>query len=298
MHDLIQSLQEFGLNHKEAETYCVLLAIGNNPASTIARKTGLNRSSCYNNLERLIQKGFVQQIIKGNITYFSAIDPNLILEKLKNKQYDLQNKIDNLGLLMRDFENIKNVNTGNSKVHFYQGAEGILNIMEDTLTSHEPLRAYATLEELTQILPNYFPKYYKRRTEKGIFVKCVYPGTIETYQHKLRDELEMRESRLVPIEYNFHLDILIYDHKVAITSLKEKFGILIENQEIAEAQKKIFDLMWKSAKKYDQKISKHFAKILAAMDLANQSKTDLKRPHSGLNGATDYKSVLLDKKIK
>ncbi|MFA5829213.1 MAG: helix-turn-helix domain-containing protein [Candidatus Gracilibacteria bacterium] len=283
MKQLVQTLQEFGLNQKEAETYCVLLSIGTNAASTIARKAAINRSSCYNNLEKLIHKGFVQQIIKSNVNYFSAIEPNLIMEKMKGKQYDLQSKIDHLGLLMHDFENIRNINTDNSKVNFYQGTEGILNIMEDTLTSREFLRAYATLEELKGISPNYFTKYYQRRVEKGISVKSVYPGTFEAYYHKLRDKSEMRESRLVPLEYDFHLDILIYDNKVAITSLTEKFGILIENQKIADAQKKIFDLMWKSSKKYDLKITRRIKKLLS------------KRPHSSLKGALKSKPISVKK---
>ena len=53
---------------------------------------------------------------------------------------------------------------------------------------------------------------------------------------------------------------MIYDHKVVITSLKEKFGVLIESKQMAEAQKHIFDLIWKSTEEYDKTITEHFEK--------------------------------------
>lgn len=259
MDGLLQTLIEIGFNHKEARVYYTLLQIGSNPASVIAKKAELNRSGCYPVLERLIERGFVQQIIKDNVTYFTAIEPASILDHLRTKYDELEIKIERLSHKLHDFEIMKNPYQGKSKAAFFQGEDGILNIMEDTLNSKETILAYAAFDELTDLFPHYFQKYSKRRVEKGISVKVLYPASLKSFLHKQRDQSELRESRLVPPKYNFHLDILIYDQKVAITSLKEKFGIVIENIEIAEAQKKIFNLMWISAKEYDFKISQSLA---------------------------------------
>lgn len=265
MEGLIQTLLEIGFDHKEAMIYCTLLKIGGNPASIIAKMAGLNRSGCYPILERLIERGFVRQIIKGNVTYFSAMEPATILDHLRTKYDDLEIKIEHLSQKLRDFEIVKHPFQEKSKAVFFQGEEGILHIMEDTLNSPETILAYAAFDELTELFPYYFEKYSKRRMEKRIAIKVLYPAGLKSFLHKQRDQSQLRESRLVPPKYNFHLDILIYGHKVAITSLKEKFGILIENIEIAEAQKKIFNLMWVSAKNYDSKISQILADKAAAL---------------------------------
>lgn len=248
---LLRTLKEVGLSANEANVYLTLLTLGPNPVSTIAKKADLNRSSCYTVLERLMKKGFIHQSNKQKITYFSAVDPKFMLNQLANKKYDLEDKMENLRRSLGQFEKIKCEYSQKPTVVFFEGEAGILNVMEDTLTSKEHLRAYASLKELTKLLPNYFPDYYKRRTQKGIFVKSIYPANRQSYLHKLRDSIENRESRLIPPEFDFHLDILIYDNKVAITSLKEKFGLLIKSKSMANAQKKIFDLIWEGTKGYD-----------------------------------------------
>lgn len=249
---LLKTLKGVGLSANEANIYITLLTLGPNPVSTIAKKAELNRSSCYDILKRLMKKGFLHQTNRDSLTYFAAVEPRLILSQLALKKDNLEHKIEHLRQSLGQLEQLQCDGLQKPSVVFFEGQAGILNIMEDTLTSSETVRAYASLNELTALLPNYFPKYYKRRTSKGIFVKAIYPANKESYAHKLRDSEEHRESRLIPPEFDFHLDILIYDNKVAITSLKEKFGLLIKSQSMASAQKKIFDLIWEGTTHYDK----------------------------------------------
>jgi sugar-specific transcriptional regulator TrmB len=248
---LLHTLKEIGLSANEANVYLTMLNIGTNPASTIAKSINLNRSTCYTILNNLMQKGFIQKTIKNNITYFEPLKPNLIINKLRNKKRELDIKISSLTGSIEHLRKINEKSNNKPLVVFFEDIAGIQNIMEDTLSSTEQLRAYASLSELTQLLPNYFPEYYKRRTARNIFVKAIYPANEDSYIHKLRDDDEYRCSRLIPPEFDFHLDILIYENKVAIISLKEKFGLLIKSAEMAEAQKKIFDLIWEGTEKYD-----------------------------------------------
>lgn len=248
---ILHTLKEIGLTAREANVYLQMLSIGVNPASTIARSAQINRTTCYTILANLLQKGFVQKTIKHNITFFTPIKPKLILQKLKYKKHELDTKITNIVKTMDKFGKMETENENKPSVVFFENASAIQNIMEDTLNSTEPLRAYASLGELEKILPNYFPSYYQRRTQRKIFVRSIYPATEITYHHKLRDKKEYRQSRLIPPEFDFHLDILIYDNKVAIIALKEKFGLLIKSTEMATAQKKIFDLIWDGTAQYD-----------------------------------------------
>ncbi len=256
-------LREIGLQGNEAKIYLTLLSLGTNPVSTIAKKAGLNRCTCYAVIERLIQKGFAGQIIKNNLAFFSAVDPVNILNHLKNRHLELEKKINILGKSLTHLQRVKNDRPERPKVVFFDNAAGLRNIMEDSLNSCGELRAYASLNELQNMLPDYFPEYYARRTRKKIPVRAIYPASEVSYLHKLRDQQELRQSRLVPKEFDFHLDILIYDNKVAITSLKAKFGILIENREMYEAQKRIFDLIWNATEIFDSIMTKTIRDQLA-----------------------------------
>lgn len=121
---------------------------------------------------------------------------------------------------------------------------------EDTLTSHEPIRAYATVDDMHAALPNYFPKYYKRRAGNGISIRAIIPKTEIGLERGTHDKEEARESAFVPADkFYFSPEINIYDNKVMIASLREKLGIIIESAEIADAMKKIYELAWAEAKR-------------------------------------------------
>ena len=266
-NSLIQGLREIGLTRNEANAYITLLSIGTNPASVVAKNGKINRSACYTTLIKLAYKGFAERIIKGNITYFTAIDPYFILDQLKNKQEKLDHQILKLNKTLESFHVLENIYLKKPKVVFFEGEKGIKNIMENTLTTKDIIRAYACLDGLTNMLPNYFPDYYKRRTAKGIKVKAIYPASMLSYLHKMNDGKELRKSLLIPSEYNFHFDFLIFDTKVAITSFKENFGLMIDSEDLASSQKKIFDLIWENSLTYDKLITRKMASLENQKDL-------------------------------
>ena len=138
-------------------------------------------------------------------------------------------------------------------VRFYEGEDGLRHVYEDTLSSHETIRAFASVEDTNAGLPDYFPKYYNRRTAAGISIRAIFPHTKEADERSARDRVEMRESVHVPRDkYSFSPEINIYDNKVMIASWKEKMGITIESKEISGAMKKIFELAWSEAKRLDK----------------------------------------------
>jgi hypothetical protein len=51
--------------------------------------------------------------------------------------------------------------------------------------------------------------------------------------------------------FNFSTETDIYNNKVLIMSWREKFAVIIESNEIAESQKKIFKLAWFGAKTFN-----------------------------------------------
>jgi hypothetical protein len=126
-------------------------------------------------------------------------------------------------------------------------------VYEDTLTSKETILAFATIEDVHAAFSNYFPRYYKRRAEKGINIRAVFPDTPLSIERTKYDTEEARESVLVPANiYTFHPEINIYDNKMMIASWREKLGIIIESTEIADAMKKIFELAWIGAKQVER----------------------------------------------
>ncbi|MEK7569343.1 MAG: helix-turn-helix domain-containing protein [Patescibacteria group bacterium] len=252
-NELKNLLIDVGLKEKEADVYLSILALGQGTASKIARRAHIVRTTVYDILSSLFDKGLVTLTGKEPKQEYVAESPDnlkIYLEaELAKRKTDLDDANDSLIPQLKSVHNVSN----RPKVMFYEGEEGIRRVYEDTLTSREPIRAYADIENMYRGLPGYFPEYFKRRAEKNIKIRAVIPNSAEGRERKSKDKEELRESALVPENiFHFTPEINIYDNKVMIASWREKLGIIIESAEIAEAMKTIYELSWKEAKRLDE----------------------------------------------
>jgi len=246
-------LSQVGFTKNESQVYLALLELGKGTVSQITRKAGINRTTGYEVLSNLISKGLVSiSGKKPKQEYVSESPDNLQIyfeDQLKKNQ-EYTNTVANLVPQLKTIHSISD----RPQVRFYEGKEGLMHAYEDTLTSHESIRAYASVEDTQHTLPDYFPKYYKRRAKKGIKIRAIFPKTPEALELVKHDEEEIRETALVPADkYQFSPEINIYDNKVMIASWKEKLGIIIESKEIADAMKTIYELAWAEAKRLENK---------------------------------------------
>lgn len=249
------SLSQIGFSEKEIAVYLALLELGKGTVSLIARRAGINRTTGYDILDSLVEKGLASISGKEPKQEYAAESPEsietYIAGEIKKRHEALKLAQDSLVPELKSLHNI----SGRPRVRFYEGADGMQQVYEDTLTSHEPIRAYATVDDMHAALPNYFPKYYKRRAGAGIAIRAIIPYTEIGLERSTKDKEESRESAFVPKEnYYFSPEINIYDNKVMIASWREKLGIIIESSEIADAMKKIYELSWAEAKRLDKEL--------------------------------------------
>ncbi|KKT34489.1 MAG: Transcriptional regulator, TrmB [Parcubacteria group bacterium GW2011_GWA2_44_12] len=250
------SLEKLGFSEKEASLYIALLELGKGTVSRISRKANIKRTTGYVILDALLQKGLASISGKKPKQEYSAEPPGKILElareKVKKDQADLACAEQLVPELIA-----MHAKSDRPKVSFYEGTEGLIQVYEDTLTSHEPIRAYATFDDMHKALPNYFPAYYKRRGEKGIHIRGIVPLTPSALEREKHNTEETRQMAFIPSnKFYFSPEIDIYDNKIMIASWREKLGIIIESGEIADAMKKIYELAWAEAKRLDAKIKK------------------------------------------
>ena len=249
-----KSLEYIGFSEKEVSVYLALLELGRGTVTEISRKAGINRPTGYHILSSLESKELVKTSGKEPKQEYVAESPDqiekLLLKKIENDEASLKEA----RKVIPELKSIHNV-ADRPKVLFYEGREGMEKVYEDTLTSTEPIRAYASVENMHAGLPGYFPEYYKRRSGKGISIRAIVPDSATGRERKSLDGKEKRETALVPVSaFNFIPEINIYDNKVMIASLREKLGIIIESAEIAEAMKKIYELAWAEAKRLEEKL--------------------------------------------
>jgi len=254
---MIEKLEKFGLSQKEAKIYLTLLELGNVVVSDIAKQAGINRSTTYVLLKSLADRGFVGITERNGVKIYAAASPERIIQHLEDS---IKKYTELVGVAHGILPELKSMYVGvgpKPHVRFFEGTEGIKTAYEDTLTSSETILAYASIENMHQALPNYFPEYYQRRSQKNIHIRAIFPDTPEARERVRHNKEEAREAMLVPSkDYAFSPEINIYDNKIVFMSLVEKFALIIESRELADALKKAFELSWREASRLNGQLIK------------------------------------------
>lgn len=242
-------LSDLNFSEKEAQVYLALLEIGSGKAQDIAKKTRLNRTTMYDILEVLMQRGLVSKYKKGSATFFNALEPKHLLTYLDREKEEQTKKIEKqkkkVSELLPELISLQNIYTTRPKVQFFEGEKGMREAYEDTLTADGMILGYANIKTIHEGLPDFFPEYYKRRVENKIFGRGILTRNKESLERTTHNQEEMRDVRFLPDEeMTFTPEVNIYNNKILIVSWKEMMAIIIESKELADLQKLTFNLLW------------------------------------------------------
>jgi len=251
---MLEHLVRFGIPEKEAKVYLSLLELGPSSVSDVAKRAKVSRTNTYHLLNALLSRGLVNSHEKTAKVIFSAEPPQRILQILKNQADECQRMIKEAEQLLPELSSVYRKDDNKLRVRFYEGAEGIISVYEDTLTAQSEILAYASVEDQHDFFPGYFPAYYTRRSKEGISARCLLANNDESKRIQSLDKAHLRVSRLIPEEYGIFTELNIYDNKVVMMSFREKFGAIIESKEVTNAFKKLFELAWEKAEDYNEKL--------------------------------------------
>jgi sugar-specific transcriptional regulator TrmB len=246
---IYKSLLSLGFTQKEVSVYLALLELGKRTVSPIARTANINRTTVYDILDSLLAKGLVNVSGKEPLQEYVAESPEKILKLIQEQIQKDQLRLEQAQGLVPQLKSLHNV-SNRPKIMFYEGEDGLKQVYDDTLTSHEPIRGMANVLEMHNGLPDYFPKYYKRRAQNGINIRAILSSNEAGINLATNDKEELRDTAFIPADiYKFIPEIDVYDNKIMIASWREKLGIIIESQEIADSMKTLYDLAWAEAKR-------------------------------------------------
>jgi sugar-specific transcriptional regulator TrmB len=239
--DVKQVLQEYGLSDKETNVYLELLPSGNITLQKISGKLDYPRTTVYNTLNYLINKGLVSFITKNGTRFYAAVDPEKLVDKLDEKRALIKSVMPNLKVLR---ETIKD----SSSVEIFQGSKGVFTILSDIFKTKQEIYYFGSYSLSKEVL-KYQPEHVRTlRLERKIPAKIVIdPYDEQTFHTKEYKKItEMRFNKSLK---DFPCMIFIYGNKVAMYTLKkELIGIIIHNEQVAESMKILFDIYWSNSK--------------------------------------------------
>lgn len=232
-------LQKIGLSDKEIKIYLSSLRLGPSSVRRIADDSGINRGTTYDILKSLMELGLVSYFHQDKKQYFIAEDPSRLKEAINKKKSELESVANEVDEIIPQLKSIHDNAHEKPVVKYYEGDEGVKSILEDVLSSGQEYYAYSS-STIKKYLYEVYPKFSEERIKQGVNVKVISigPGG-ETRGLDSRKWLTKKESAPT---YT-----LIYGGKVAMISVdsnEKPIGVLIEDENIYQTQKMIFEFTW------------------------------------------------------
>ena len=242
----LDALENLGLSKTEVRVYLALLKLGTASGSEIAEKAGIFRRNAYDALKKLSGKGLVNSI-QGDKSYYSAVSPGELRFVLKEKENSLEE-------LMPELLKLYSGSKERQKALLFEGEGGTKAILNEVLKEKKEWLAFISSGQSRQVLGDWGHYWERKRAMAGIKAKLIFSNTSEG--KKLAEDIE--KSGLAEVKILESINVVnptatyVFGNKVAIMlwSKTNPIGVLVESNEIADANRKYFELLWKIAKKH------------------------------------------------
>ncbi|MEK6868216.1 MAG: helix-turn-helix domain-containing protein [Nanoarchaeota archaeon] len=233
--DIKEVLSEIGLSHGEISVYLALLKLGSSPVSKIKEESELHRTTIYDFVEKLLNKGLINYVVRNNVKHYNATDPEKIVEFLKEK-------LEHINTVLPELRKLKQFQKEEIKVEVYKGKEGLKTVMLECLRLGKEVVGMGIDDALfKEALPTFIEQYQRELRERNIHERI-----LTTINATYLFNQKQTHYKFLPENYFSPTSTLIYGDKVQIVIWKPSLTtVMIENKDMADSYRKHFEVLWK-----------------------------------------------------
>jgi len=238
--EIIWRLEKYGLSHNEAKVYFSLLKLGSAMAGRIAKEGMMDRTSCYDALQKLVKRGLATYAVAANRKLFKPVRPEQLVKLLKERE-------ENIEEIMPQLRGIFEQQTEKYTVTLYKGYKGLRSVFEDIIASAKGKENLVIDSSgmFSERMPYYMPHFRKSIETNKIRIR-----------HIVRKGKKVHPTRTTNLRYfpktqkNTIITTNIYADKIALilwTDVPE--AVMIESKEAADSYRDYFEMLWDLCKK-------------------------------------------------
>ena len=260
-------LTHIGFTQNDIQLYTTLVESGPQNLTAITKKAGINRTSAYYMLEKLIKRGLVKVTVKGGKRkIYVADDPKHVLrlyddyvDEITSSRKELKKQVQQLSGLYANA-------SVTPKITFYQGKEGVKKVMAKAFNGDYPevLSIHVLDQTLNIVGSDWFKKFViDTHVEENVLVKVLRVEEEMKRQPEIdliEPEEPLLQRRILPKSFDFTVSSFIYGNNVAyISSKKESYAMTMHSEELTTMQREIFNYLWSVSmphKMYKEKFKK------------------------------------------
>lgn len=207
--------------------------------ANIARFSGVKRTTLYGILERMEEKGIIKKHVKNNVSSYEAVDPDTLFEVLEKHLKQLKNKLPELRAMNNKFSH-------KPKIYYFEGAENVAELYKmEAKDEPELVRIFSSNVDRKE---GEADKLRKLRNEIYDSVKKKADMKVILNREPTKSEItwsKFHSKTIKKKDLNLGISIKVYGNKTKFISMKKPLtGVVIENEDIAETMKAIFDYIY------------------------------------------------------
>lgn len=232
-----QLLHSLNLSPDETAVYLAALELGQASILTISKKSGVKRTTVYHLLERLLERGVLQETRRKKRNMYSAMHPKQLIELEKVRIKELETALPELMAVYNKSDN-------KPRVTFYNGVEGIKEALTDLLRVGKPMMGWADFSFRQSILRDFFNEFAAERARKNISYRAITRKTPEAGEWAKKNIGHLREMKYIESE-PFNTETLVYgDHVMFLSYQKNAFAVVIEDANVAATMRVSWQQLW------------------------------------------------------
>ena len=238
MEQTLESIENLGLEEKQAKVYLAALELGSATIQELAEKSGIKRTSIYNFLEEMKSRHLLTEIKKDGKIFLHAGNPEILVAEARDRLRDLQES-------MPFLIGLYNLPANKPKVRFFLGTESLEKLYEEIWRIGEPVCGYSDYEKMLESMDEkYMWDFARQRAKLGIPFYCIAKDGPKARLIQTMDKEQKRVTKLVK-GGAFETEINIYGKCLAIASFRRPYaGVIIEDFAIAKTMKAIWQMLW------------------------------------------------------
>jgi sugar-specific transcriptional regulator TrmB len=252
-------LKQAGLSEEQAAVYEALLDKGPQKATPLSAWTGIKRGLIYKVLEQLENMGLVEKKGgTGTVAVFYPAHPSVLLDKMERDMKNISLAKEMVSLGIGGLSSKYNLIVGKPSVRFFEGFDGVKEVVFDSLTSQTEILSFADNEAVNKLYPKLNEEYLPARKKVNVKKRMISKDTPYIRELAQRDDPTITQRRVISQDFNFATVMQIYDNKVTYITLDpgRAVGIIIEDSSIYEMHRVLFEAMWDNATRLSQPLDK------------------------------------------
>lgn len=247
-------LEELGFSHEVGRLYSILVSKGPLTILEASRATEIERTALYRLVDDLMARGLIEEVLEYKSRRLQAAPPHKIKDLVERKRREAEG----LAHDYPEFEKlVQNMPSSNStQVRYYRGISGIKQILWNETKAKSGVIGYTyrNLEEVVGL--SYFRQWVSELEKNKVVCRDLRSDSFLLSSDSpefVRIHIDQSAWRYLPdavMHLTHNLDV--YNDIVAMYYWQdnELFGIEIQNQQIADMQRSIFETLWKLAEEY------------------------------------------------